>query len=81
LDQTGPDITVPPGFSVGVRLSLENAGSPIGYVGAASESPLAAGTRERVTKGEVTPYFVSNMNQIAVNSNTAGAIFEFFSEI
>lgn len=76
----GPDVAIPDGFSVLVEFRITQPDSPIGYVANSGANTALSANRKELVKGGAFTLYVTNMNLIFFDSDTAGAVFELTVE-
>ena len=75
----GPDIRVPPGFLVAVR-QRRHTGTPKGYVGGTAGAVLNTKTRTEWEDNDSFTIFLTNLDQLFFNSDSANTDFELIVE-
>jgi len=76
----GPAVAIPDGFSVVVKNRSSQAGAPIAFVGNSNASVQVSATRVELLKGESLAYFITSMDLLFFDSDTAGDIIELTAE-
>ncbi len=80
LAYQGPDVPIPPGFSVVVALRITQAADPVGYVASAEADVHTAAARKEIVKGFPLAFQIQNMDELWFGSDTDGAVFELYAE-
>lgn len=76
----GPNLVVPSGYSLMVRLRETLVGTPIGYVANSGANCAISANRNEVLKGSGFVLWITNANLLYFDSDTNGTIFELTVE-
>jgi len=77
----GPDVVVPEGWTVTVRLRPHATASPTGYVGGTSGDVGGTLTRVEMAEGDTMDANVSNLENLYFGSDTNNTFFELIVEL
>ena len=72
----GPNVAIPNGFCVAVTFRETQALAPIGYIATSAARAIVATTRTNLLKGSTRKYYITNVNLLWFDSDTAGAVFD-----
>jgi len=76
----GPNVPVPDGFSVAIVFRTTQLGNPQGYMGNSMANASNPSFNTQFLKGDTRRLFITNMDLLWFDSDTAGAVFELFVE-